>query len=98
MFWIRLLTFNIPLAVVAVGLFFLRKWAALLFSTAGLYIAFWACKDALDPLSSKPGDWSWIGWIYAVLFTIPAIVTVRYWSTLAWRRRKTPPPPPPLSM
>src|SRR5262245_35503908 len=56
-FWLRLLTFVIPLAVVGVGLFRLRRWAALAFSAAALYIAYWACHDAIFPANPQPGDW-----------------------------------------
>jgi hypothetical protein len=94
-YWLRLLAIIVPLALVGVGLLQLRKWAALLFSMTGIYLAFWFCKAALYPVNPQPGERNWLGWAYAFLFTIPSIATAKYWSTLVWRRIKTPPPPPP---
>lgn len=87
-FWLRILASAIPAAVVGTGLFQFRKWAALAFSTMGLYLAFWACKDALYPVNPQPGEWYWLGWVYAFLFTIPSVATAKYWNYLVWRRKK----------
>jgi hypothetical protein len=36
----------VALAVIWLGLMYLRKWAALVFSALTVYVAFWAFKDA----------------------------------------------------
>ena len=52
---------------------------------ATLYLAFWAVKDALHP-TPIPGDWNWLGFIYAALLIVPSILTLKYWRVLTWRR------------
>ena len=72
------------LGVAGVGLLYLRKWAALMVSALALYLASWAVKDALHPI---PGYANWVGFLFAVLLAIPAILTGVYWGTLVWRER-----------
>lgn len=72
------------LALAGLGLFYLRKWAALMVSALALYVASWGVKDALYPI---PGYANWVGILFAVLLTIPAILTGTYWRTLVWRKK-----------
>ncbi len=72
------------LVVAGVGLFYLRKWAALLISLIALYGSTWEVKDALHPV---PGYANWLGFLFAVLLAVPSILTVVYWRTLTWRRQ-----------
>lgn len=78
------MAFVAALAVAGVGLFYLRKWAALMTSAFALYVAFWAVKDALHPV---PGYANWVGFLFAALLAIPAILTGVCWRTLIWRKR-----------
>lgn len=81
-----------PAAVIAalvaggLGLFYLRKWAALIVSLSALWVAFWQIRDALRP---TPGDANWLGIVFAILFTVPSILTAVYWKTLVWRGKPT---------
>jgi hypothetical protein len=86
-FCIRLVGTTVVFAVTGLGLFGLRKWAALLFSMATLYVAFWAVKDALHP-TPIPSDWNWLGFLYAALLIVPPILTLKYWRMLTWRRTR----------
>jgi hypothetical protein len=75
----------VALAVMGLGLIYLRKWAALLFSVLTAYAAFWAFKDTLRP-SHVPGEWTWLGYIFGLLLIAPAILTAMNWRMLVWRR------------
>ena len=74
--------------VVGIGLVRPRKWAALALSTSLLYPAFWLLHGAIKPSNPQPGDANWLGYIYASLLLLPAILTVKYWNTLIWRDSK----------
>jgi len=80
-----LLAVIVALGVGGLGLFYLRKWAALLFSGMTLCVATWEIKSALVPI---PGNASWLGFIFAVPFVIPAILTVMFWRTLVWSGKR----------
>jgi hypothetical protein len=77
----------ITLIVAGIGLFYLRKWAALAVSLMALYVATWQVEGALNPI---PGYANWLGFLFAVLLAIPAILTAMYWRTLVWRSKRTP--------
>jgi hypothetical protein len=71
------------LLVAGMGLLYLRKWAALLISCFALYAGvFWELREALHPI---PGQADWLGFAFALLLTIPSVVTARFWGVLVWR-------------
>ncbi len=74
------------LVVGGLGLFYLRKWAALIVSFSVLWAGSWELRDALHP---TPGEANWLGFIFAILLAVPAILTAIYWRTLVWRNKTT---------
>ena len=72
----------VTLIIGGLGLFYLRKWAALLVSVLALWVATWELKDALHPI---PGRADWLGFVFAILLAIPLILTAVSWRTLLWR-------------
>ena len=84
--YVRLLIFVTPLAVIGIGLLRLRKWAALLLSILGLYASFWFILAAVRPVDIRPGDATWVGFLFAALFVTPSILTTKYWHILIWRK------------
>lgn len=76
------------LGVTGVGLLKLRKWAALTLSILALYSAFWSAWAAIHPVDPKPGDASWLGYLYAVLLITPSIMTAKCWRILIWSGKK----------
>ena len=87
-FFIRLTAVVVTLAVIGLGLLQLRKWAALSFSVLTLCLAVLGVWTAIHPVASRPGDANWLGFIYAALFIIPTILTVKYWHILIWHKRQ----------
>ena len=79
-----LLALVVPIAVVGVGLLYLRKWAAFGLSLLALYLAYWCFWAGLHP---KPGNADWLGFIYGLLLVAPSILTAKYWNLLVWRKR-----------
>jgi hypothetical protein len=73
------------LVVVAIGLFYLRKWAALTASVMTLYVATWEIRAALHPI---PGYTSWLGFLFAILLIVPSVLTGVYWRTLLWHNKQ----------
>jgi hypothetical protein len=71
------------LVVSGVGLLYLRKWAAMIFSALALCVATLEIRCALHP---TPGDANWLGLIFGALFAIPSVLTVFNWGTLPWGR------------
>lgn len=61
------------------GLFFLRRWAALLFSAALLAIAVWLIVGSVQYV---PWPWMLVYSSFEALLVAPALVTWRYWSEL----------------
>jgi len=61
-----------------IGLLYLRKWAAVLSSIFFAYIAVRWFYDASSMASGR----AWVGVSISILFLIPLIVTIKYWSTL----------------
>ena len=84
MIGIRLGASTAVFTLVGLGLFGLRKWAALAFSVMTLYMAFWALKDTLH---SVPWLWNGIGYWFAVLLITPTVFTVKFWEILVWRSK-----------
>jgi hypothetical protein len=68
-----LATLVTTLVTSGIGLLYLRKWAALIVSFIKLYIAIiWDLKQALHPIA---GAANWLGFLFALLLTIPLILT-----------------------
>jgi hypothetical protein len=85
----RLAAFVLASAVAGIGLFRLKKWAALTISAIGLWAAVWTLGDTLRQISHPaPGDAPWVGFLIAGLFIVPSVVTGVYWRDLAWRGRQ----------
>jgi hypothetical protein len=76
------------LVIAGIGLFYRRKWAALMVSLMALYVASWQVKSAITPI---PRNANWLGFVFAFVLAIPAILTVIYWRTLVWAGQKCPP-------
>jgi hypothetical protein len=72
------------IAIVGVGLLFLQRWAAMIVSFAGIYVAFLYVKEGLA--HSVPGQWNWVAFIFAALFIVPAVLTAYSWNNLVWWR------------
>jgi len=81
---VPLATVIVMLVAAGIGLFHLRKWAALAVSLLALGVAKWQVSDALHPI---PGDANWLGFVFAILLSIPSILTAVYWRTLTWHRK-----------
>jgi hypothetical protein len=73
----RSLIMDAALLVVGVGLFFLRKWAALLGSAMAGYFVF---------LLVKTGQSQNLAW--SLLFLLPLCLTVTLWSSLEWGSKR----------
>jgi len=86
--YVRLLMFVVPLTVVGIGLLRLRKWAALLLSILLLYPAFWCIMAAVRPVDIRPGDATWLGFLFAAVLITPSILTMKYWRSLIWRKKR----------
>ena len=73
--------------VVGIGLLHLRKWAALSFSLmAGAY-AFLMVRQAYQGIIHPiPGRADWLGFLFALILSIPIVVTVKGWRALVWCR------------
>src|SRR5215471_5484331 len=78
----------VALIVAGIGLLYLRKWAALLVSLMGLYVATWQVQGALHPVS---GYANWLGFLFAALLAIPAVLTAVYWRMLVWTSKHVAP-------
>ena len=68
--------------LVAIGLFLLRKWAAILFAVAAGMLATWLI---VGTVGSVPFPWSLINFVFAFLLMLPTVVIIRSWSSLSWR-------------
>ena len=73
------------LIILGIGMFYLRKWAAVGFSLICCFIAFLLFSDPF-PLAAKPPDWP--NFIAGFLFMIPAVLTVTQWRVLVWRAKQ----------
>lgn len=72
------------LMILSIGMFCLRKWAAVGFSLLCCSFAFLLLSDPF-PLAAKPRDWP--SFIAGFLFMIPAVLTVTQWKVLVWRAK-----------
>jgi hypothetical protein len=75
--------FSAPI-ILGIGMFYLRKWAAVGFSLLCCFIAFSIFSDPF-PLAAKPPDWP--SFIAGFLFMIPAVLTVTQWRVFVWRTK-----------
>jgi hypothetical protein len=78
----------VALTVVGMGLLYLKKWAAAIFSGLTLYLAFWMVKGAIHKV---PGQWNRIGFLFALLLIIPSILTAKHWHSLVWWHKRDDP-------
>ena len=68
-------------AVVGVGLLFLRRWAALYFSVP----LFWyGLSIALSSIEPFPFPWNLLWMAHGISLMLPLVVTYRVWSQLSW--------------
>src|SRR5262249_24065165 len=79
---LRLSVFFLIATVVAIGLFLLRKRAAILFAVASGMLATWLI---VGTVGSVPFPWSLINFALAFLLILPTVVIIRSWSSLSWR-------------
>ncbi len=70
------------LSAMGLGLFCLRKWAAVGLSVLTLCLAYWPLKDAFHPI---PGYANWLGFPFAALLAVPSILTATCWRDLKCR-------------
>jgi len=76
------------LIAAGVGLFFLLRWAAIMISLMALLVASLQITEALNPAPNpQPGTANWLGYVFATLFAIPAILTVLCWHNLVWSNK-----------
>jgi hypothetical protein len=70
--------------LVGFGLASLRKWAALYFSIPlfciGIRLVGISIYDIAFP-------WNLLAMLYSLLFTLPLVITIRFWKQLTWGRR-----------
>ena len=73
------------IVIVGVGLLLLRKWAAVILSLAGIYGAFLCGRQAVEGVTHPvPGQWDWLGFIFALLLLVPTVLTACSWKALVW--------------
>ena len=83
---LRVVLICIIILSVGLGLIFLRKWAALVFSVATLYWSYKSFRDGLGGIGHhSPGEWYWVGFVFSIALLFPAISTIKYWRSLSWR-------------
>jgi len=71
------------LIILGIGMFYLRKWAAVGISLLCCLFAFLFFGPSTDPGAAR-----WPGFIAGFLFMIPAVLTVTQWKVLVWRARQ----------
>jgi len=72
----------IGVSAVGLGLLFLRKWAAVLFSFALIGLPVYM---AIDSIRDAPASAYLIILIVAVVLVMPIVIIVRSWRLLSWR-------------
>ena len=79
------------LLALGLGLFFLRKWAALAFSAASLYWCYETFNEGLREINHhESGEWYWGAFVFAIVLLSPTVLTVKYWRALKWREALSP--------
>jgi hypothetical protein len=66
--------------LVGVGLLFLRKWAALFFSVASLWVGSWL---VIGSILYVPFPWQLANFFLALFFVAPSGVTYLFWQDLS---------------
>ena len=79
---VRVALFFLTATVVAIGLFLLRKWAAIFFAAAAGATATWLI---VGTVVSVPVAYWIINFLFAFLLILPIGLIVRSWSSLSWR-------------
>lgn len=69
---------SVLLLLLGIGLYRVKRWAALVFSVLTVGLAVWSIRDAIH---SVPWSWNGIGYWFALLLIIPTILTVKYWRS-----------------
>lgn len=80
--YIRLIALITAGAALGIGVWCLRKWAAIGVSLLLLYPAYWCVYGAVHPI---PGYFNWVGFFFALLLIGPLVLTIVGWRTLTWR-------------
>lgn len=84
----RFVAFMVTMTLVGVGLLLLQKWAAIALSFAGIYGAFACVNESVRGLTHPvPGNWEWVGLVFAAIFIVPIVLTVYSWRHLVWWKR-----------
>ncbi len=85
--FVRLFLIAVALSVVELGLIGGRKWAALAFSIMTVGYALLVVREIVQGIIHPiPGRDDWVGFVFALVLSIPTVVTVKAWRTLVWRR------------
>lgn len=70
--------------VIGIGLLYRRKWAAIGFSLATLSVALWLI---IGSLLYVPFPWMFYNFLVGIIFLVPLLVTVSFWSQLSGKDR-----------
>jgi len=78
---ISISVFFFAATLIGVGLLFLRKWAAIVFSLALVALPIW---NTVDTLGKAPIAWNLMVLVSAIVLVMPVIIIIRCWSLLSW--------------
>ena len=78
-----IVTIIFSLIILSIGMFYLRKWAAVGISLLCSFFAFVFFGPSADPGAAR-----WPGFIAGFLFMIPAVLTVTQWRVFVWRAKQ----------
>ena len=82
-FTISICVLFLATTLIGVGLMFLRKWAALLFSLALVGMPIWLNLTSLG----EPLAWNAMVFVFGLVLIMPIAIMIRSWSLLSWRGR-----------
>ena len=82
--WFRQLFLTAVAALVALGLFRLRKWAALYFSLPLFCLGVWEFFKSIPEVTFP---YNLLLMVHALSLTLPLVVTILAWKQLTWGRR-----------
>ncbi len=74
------------LIILSIGMFYLRKWAAVGISVLCSFFAFLVLAPSTDPGAARWPDFN--EFIAGFLLMIPAVLTVTQWRVLVWRAKQ----------
>ena len=80
-FIISISVFFFAATLIGVGLLFLRKWAAIVFSLALVALPIW---NTVDTLGKAPFAWNLMVLVCATVLVMPVIIIIRSWPLLSW--------------